>query len=63
MLVPEMALEVLDDVLVLHVGDCMLDVDVVEDMAFLQSIDEDAFRALLKLLRISVDRAMGRLSA
>lgn len=63
MLVPEMALEVLDDVLVLHVGDCMLDVEVVEDMAFLQSVDEDAFRALLKLLRISVDRAMGRLSA
>lgn len=63
MLLPELALEVLDDVLVLHVGDCMLDVEVVEDLAMLQSIDEDAFRALLKLLRISVDRAMGRLSA
>jgi len=63
MVVPDVALELFDDGLVLHVGDSMMDFEIVEDLMFLQSSDPETFNVLLKLLGMAVDRVRGRVQA
>jgi len=63
MVVPDVALELFDDGLVLHVGDSMIDFEIVQDIAFLQSRDPETLEVLVKLLRMGVDRVRGRVKA